>query len=118
MVKRLFFRTAAFFILTVLAFLAIESIVRLGRGGIAIGQMFPEMIYVLVSVGILTWIEISLMWIRIFLTPKIDIQRTAQAAEEQSPAILYCAHQFTWAIRILAFLILYCTQLVSVGGFH
>ncbi|NDI85048.1 hypothetical protein [Undibacterium crateris] len=117
MVKRLFFRTMVFFMLTVAAFVSIEGIVQLSASGIySVGQMFPEIIYVLVALGILAWVEISLMWFRIFLTPKIDLQNIAELAEATSPAALYCAHQFAWAIRIGAFLFLYWMQVSAHFG--
>lgn len=114
MVKRLFLRTVIFLVFTIAAFAATELIIHLSKNKIAdIGGMFPEVMRVLVAVGILAWAEISIMWMRIFLTPKIDIQKIALLAEMgegKSAGLMYCAHQFTWAVRMCSFLYLYAAQ--------
>lgn len=107
MVKRLVFRSVVFALLTIIGFAATELLVYLGKERISdINSRFPELLMIIRAAAIMTWVEISLFWIRIGLQPQIDVQASAKTAESQpmAAAIVYITHQLTWVIRMVLFL--------------
>ncbi|NRR28899.1 hypothetical protein HSX11_01755 [Oxalobacteraceae bacterium] len=100
MIKRLAIRTAVFAALTLLAFVLMEPLTKL------VG--WPELMQGLGAAAKLAWAEISVMWIRIAISPKLDVQKVALAAghDPRAAAMVYAVHQLTWAVRLAAFILL------------
>ena len=103
MKNRLAKRTLIFCALAVTAFFMTEPLTRMTG--------WPEIAKGMIAAGMLSWAEISIMWIRIFLTPNLDAQTTAILAHKDANpiacAITYGIYQLTWAVRLAAFLVLY-----------
>ena len=101
MIKRLAIRTIVFVILTITAFVAMQPL--------TISTGWPEVMQCLKAAAILAWGEISIMWIRIAIAPRLDVQDSASLAakDAKASATVYAVHQFTWAVRLAAFIVLY-----------
>jgi hypothetical protein len=110
MFKRLAQRTMLFAILTISAFAAMELAAYLARSEIISARFLPpELMLCLKAAAIVSWGEISSMWFRILMAPRSDVQKAAEVAETEplSAAIVYVSYQFTWAVRLIAFIALY-----------
>lgn len=107
MFRRLAVRTFILAALTAVAFMGMDLLVMMGHDRITdINERWPELIQVLRAAGILTWAEMSLMWIRMALAPKTDVQQAANVAL-QSPtaaAVVYATHSLQWMVRMVFFL--------------
>ena len=107
MIQRLFLRTIIFFALTILAF----SLMR----PITMQTGFPEVIKCMTAAAVLAWAEISIMWLRIAMSPKIDEQAVAcdvgSSLHPVAGALVYATHAFKWAIRLGTFIFLYAGAL-------
>ncbi len=111
MFNRLFLRTVIFAVMTAFAFVFVELCVRLGRNdSLPIAAAFPEIVRFLVAVAVLAWAEISIKWISVIISPKIDIQEAAIVAEMNNSGAAYLVHQMVWLGRLTAFLCLYLVQ--------
>lgn len=101
--RRLLVRTIIFAILTAGGFACLELLVMLGRDRISdINERFPELMIFFRAATMLTWIEITVLWIRATLQPQVDVQAAAKKALESptSAAALYATHQLTWLARV------------------
>lgn len=107
MIHRLFLRTVIFFVLTVLAFTLMRPI--------TIQTGYPDVIKCMTAAAVLAWAEISIMWLRIAMAPKIDEQAVAcdihRADHPVAGALVYATNAFKWAIRLGAFIYLYAGAL-------
>lgn len=103
MIKRLAIRTLAFFILTVAAF-ALMRPLTMGTG-------HADVLKCMTAAAVLAWAELTLMWIRIFMAPKLDEQLAATKVQELAQpgplAIVYAVHAYKWSIRMFVFVWLY-----------
>ncbi|MBR7792300.1 hypothetical protein KDM87_06780 [Undibacterium sp. FT147W] len=67
------------------------------------------------AAAVLAWAEISIMWLRIAMAPKIDEQEVASnigmARHPIAGALVYATHAFKWAIRLGTFIFLYAGAL-------
>lgn len=103
MTGRLAIRTVIFFLLTVAAFGLMRPLTMLTG--------HPDVIKCMTAAAVLAWAEISIMWIRIAMSPKLDEQKVAidvqTFAQPEAMAKVYAVHSFKWAVRLLAFLFLY-----------
>lgn len=110
MMNRLAIRTLIMAALTVFAFAMLEVAAYLVREQI-IDHRFvpPELAMGLKAAAILAWAEISGMWFRIIMQPRADVQMAAEAALQNpmAAALLFWAHQFSWAIRTALFIAIY-----------
>jgi hypothetical protein len=101
--NRLAPRTLIFLALTAAAFLAIRPI--------TIWTGWPEAMKCLTATAVLSWAEVAILWIRIAIAPNLDVQDAARDAllepSAVASAIVFAVHQFTWAVRLTAFLLLY-----------
>lgn len=85
LVQRLFVRSLVLLVLTVFGFAAMDIIVQLERANdIQLVSRFPEIMMVLGALTMLTWIEVSVQWVRIALAPRIDLQTFAMVAYNQN----------------------------------
>lgn len=102
-VKRLAARTAIFFALTVLAFAIMRPLTQ------ATGH--SDVLKCMTAAAVLAWAEITITWLRVFMSPRVDEQEAVtdvhELADPLSLAVLYCAHSFKWAMRLGAFIYLY-----------
>lgn len=102
MIKRFALRTAIFAAFTILAFALMERLTILTGA--------PEVMQGMKAAGALAWAEISIMWIRIAMSPRLDVQSAAQVAHDlddpRAAAMVYAVHQATWAARLAAFIVL------------
>ena len=106
-IKRLATRTVIFFVLTIAAF-ALMRPITMQTG-------FPEVIKCMTAAAVLAWAEISIMWLRIAMSPKIDEQAVAcdvgSSLHPVAGALVYATHAFKWAIRLGTFIFLYAGAL-------
>lgn len=102
MIKRLALRTAIFAALTLIAFAAMKPLTVLSG--------WPEVMQGLSAAAWVAWAEISIMWVRIGISPKLDMQvmaiRVEKGTDYKAMSTVYLAYTITWAIRIGAFLYL------------
>lgn len=101
------------FMLLLLSFTAagiMEFMVQSARfGSLDLAARFPEMIQILRALSILTWFEQSLLWIRLVVTPKIDIQDLANKLQDSvngtggqaGTVVVYVTNNLMWLIRII-----------------
>ncbi len=104
MVKRLAVRSLFLLGLTIAGFYAIETLVALGRDRVStINTDYPELIMILRGVATFTWLEMSILWIRMAVSPHTDVQKSTTEAQNNpiSSAIVSVSHDFVWVARIL-----------------
>jgi hypothetical protein len=105
--KKLVWRSFLFAILTIIGFFLLEVMVNQSRnkpdGFIA---MFPELLSMLRAATIMTFVELSILWIRIVSQPRIDVQEAAidTANDPMANAVLYLTHTLAWGLRTIIFL--------------
>lgn len=101
--QRNFRRSVVLLVLTVAGFTATESLTLLGRYGFDINERFPELMLFMRGAMLLTWLEVSLIWIRMAVSPKLDYQALANKAAEtsQGAAIVHTNMNVVWALRII-----------------
>lgn len=107
MIARLLRRTVWLALLTIIGFGVVECLVCLGQYHVSdINERFPEWLMGLRAAAILAWAEVTLLWIRVALQPRIDTQHSAHVAHEDpmAAAIAYAVHQSAWALRMVLFL--------------
>jgi hypothetical protein len=111
--KRLFIRTVLLAVLTVAGF-SLMPLLTITTG-------WPEVLQCLKAAAVLAWAEHSIMIVRIVMQPRIDVQEAPRLAtlddgysrpnslpvDAQACAIVYGVHQFTWAVRMVVFVLLY-----------
>lgn len=95
-VKRLFFRTLAFLAMTALAFVLMRPLTM------ATGM--PEVMRGLSAAALLSWAEITVMWVRITVSPAIDLQQLTLKVDFQTT---YIVQNVLWFIRIMVFVTAY-----------
>lgn len=107
MIERLALRTAVFAVLTFAAFFLMQPL--------TIYTGFPEVLQGLKAAAVLAWAEVSIMWIRIAIQPRLDVQHAAFVVirprigdpDPQACAWIFFSYQLAWAARLAAFLVLY-----------
>jgi hypothetical protein len=105
--RRLIIRSAMLILLTAIAALGMDALVVLGRSGFAdFNQRWPEVINILRAGFIMTWAELSLLWLRTAIAPKVDVQAAMLKAAETSTgaAVVSLVHLMQWALRLVVFL--------------
>ncbi|MFZ3001588.1 MAG: hypothetical protein WA071_14775 [Undibacterium umbellatum] len=106
-IKRLAARTAIFFALTVLAFMLMRPL--------TISTGHTDVLKCMNAAAVLAWAEISIMWIRIAMSPRLNEQAVAEDVQELAHpfamALVYCAHVARWAVRLGIFIYLYSVAL-------
>jgi hypothetical protein len=103
LIKRAFFRSAALALLLITASTILEFLIQMARyHGWDIPDRFPELLIIFRAVAILTWFEMSVFWIRLATSPKIDNQCLADEAsrDPMAAAVVYWAKLFAWAFRV------------------
>lgn len=107
MFKRLYWRTFGLLVLSALAWLGLEALTLFSRDGTTdIAQRFPEMMLIIRAGAIVTWVELTLLWVRTFLQPNIDVQEAAKVAmqDPQGAAWVYVTEKLAWLARMVMFL--------------
>jgi len=111
MTKRLFLRSAVLLALTVIGFFAMHFMVEYARQnhGDFVSQ-FPEVMMVLGALTLLTWVEISVIWIRVTFQPKVDLQELACMAimnnDTRAGIAVYAINTLTTLTRIVLVLLM------------
>ena len=109
MTKRLFIRSVAFLIMTVAGLLFMNLMVEGARNyGFELPRQFPEVLMVMQALTMLTWIEVSLFWIRLALQPTTDVQVAANVAckDPMAAAVVYLTHGLQWLARLVVVLVM------------
>lgn len=109
---RLGVRTVVMLVATALGFLALEVLTWLSRAGYTdLGRNLPQIYVFLHTITIITWFEISFLWVRQWLSPRVDFQDLVNKAQEHpySAAVAHFTLTVAWAVRVFAFLV--------IGGF-
>ena len=96
--------------MTILAGIAMEFLVQSARfGGTDLAAKFPELLQILRAVSILTWFEQAVLWTRLIVTPKIDVQALANKLQdshngcggELGTTVVYVTQNVAWLVRIV-----------------
>lgn len=102
MIKRIAQRIAIFAAFTIVAFALMERLTMLTG--------WPEVMQGMKAAAILAWAEISILCIRIAMSPRLDVQDAARVAHDcgdaRAAALVYAVHQASWAVRLGAFIVL------------
>jgi hypothetical protein len=109
LMRRMAVRSVVLAVLTVLGGMLLSHLVdsgRLDRFGIV--HQFPELLTMLRASAIMTFIEMSIFWIRLAVTPQLDVQEYAKTAakDPMAAAIIYVTNTLQWAARVGMFLFL------------
>lgn len=102
MFRRMFLRSLVLGLLTFVGAIGLELLTQMGRFGFDINERFPQLIIFLSAAVILTWAEVSVLWIRAATAPKLDFQVIAEKAAESSigAAVVYAGMIIQWLFRI------------------
>src|SRR5690348_11396813 len=95
MIERAFIRSAVLLILTGGGLIASQWLVTAARQyGFELPKQFPELLLIMSALFELTWIEVSLMWVRLTIAPNVDVQVAANAAlkDPKGAAVVYFVH--------------------------
>ncbi len=102
MLQRMALRTLIFALLSLLAFGLMERLTQL--------TALPEVMQGMKAAGILAWADITIMWLRVMMSPGLDVQATARIVDKcndpHAAAMMYAVHQASWAVRLIAFIVL------------
>lgn len=109
MFVRTFMRSLWLVGMTLAAGLCLELLVQAARhGGTDLAAKYPELLTIFRAVSILTWFEVSLLWIRLAVSPKIDFQaianklmNTADSGSTQGIMVVYIVNHLVWLVRVL-----------------
>lgn len=100
MIRRLAVRTL---ILTVLILLCLSFMEFLTRA-----TNTPEIMQIMAALAKVAAADMGILWIRLAISPKQDVQRLANKIENQydrnAYGYLYLSYTITWAVRFGAFL--------------
>jgi hypothetical protein len=100
MFTRLLYRTIIFFTMAFTAFVLMQPL--------TIYTGWPEVMRCTQAAAVLAWAEITIMWVRLVVAPRLDVQEVAlKATDPMAAALVYATHQATWAVRLVAFIALY-----------
>lgn len=106
MIKRILIRTLILAVITAAAFAVMEPL--------TVATGWPEAMQCTKALAVLAWAEHSIMIVRLAMQPRIDVQAAATLrpdedgnVDQRAGAALYAVHQATWAVRLVAFLVLY-----------
>lgn len=103
MTKRLALRTLAFFAITVVSFTLMRPL--------TIESGHADVLKCMTAAAVLAWAEITIMWVRIALAPRLDEQKAAELALEErdtrAAAAIYAVYAYKWTIRLGVFIWLY-----------
>lgn len=105
--ERLFMRSLVLICMTLMGFVVLELLVWLGRSGYSdINQRFPELLIFMRAATIMTWAEMTLLWIRTTVSPNVDMQAGAiqAASQPMSGAIVYLTNTLLLTVRLVLFL--------------
>lgn len=103
------YRSACLLGLTIAAATAMEFMVQSARFGVTdLAARFPEMIAILRALSIMTWYEQGLLWIRLAVSPKIDLNElcnklTGDGAHSNTNGIIvvYVTNHLIWFVRLI-----------------
>lgn len=104
MTRRLVIRTVVLGFLTILGAMLLDVLVMVGREQYSdINDRFPELLVMLRAMTVMTWLEMALMWIRVAVSPRLDIQEAAKKAldEPMAAAVTFGIQTLMWALRLL-----------------
>jgi hypothetical protein len=107
--KRTVLRSAWLISMTLMAGLCLELLVQASRfGGGDLANKFPELLVIFRAVSIMTWLEVSILWIRLAVSPKMDLQAMANRLMEtdHGAKVVYLVNIGLYVLRFLALLVL------------
>lgn len=105
--RRLLERSIFLWALTLAGFLLLDVLVEKSRvGDWGIVARYPEFMLLMKAASVLAFIEVSLVWIRIAIQPKVDVQEAYRRSLEEplSAAIAHFTNLIWWAVRAYLFL--------------
>jgi len=105
--QRAFLRSLVLGILLLTATGILDTLIDLARfHGSSVPDRYPEILIIFRAVAILTWLELSIFWIRMSTQPGVDIQSAAKKAMQDpiGAAHIYWASKFTWVVRMVILL--------------
>jgi cell shape-determining protein MreD len=107
--QRMFARSVALALLTCLGFALVDHLVDSGMTDrFALVHRFPEFIPMMLAAAKLTFIEMSVFWIRFATQPRLDVQACVEYVHPNSVAgaITHGVNSLVWAFRIVVLLYL------------
>lgn len=111
--KRLAARSFVLIMMTCIGLMLLNWITYLGASQISsINTQIPELIPLLRGALILSWAEMSILWIRTTVQPGVDVQAPAKSVmvtegtgqNAMAASVLYGVHQLGWLARLLVLL--------------
>jgi cell shape-determining protein MreD len=107
--QRMFARSVALALLTFIGFALVDHLVESGlTDRFALVRRFPEFIPMMLAAAKLTFIEMSVFWIRFATQPRVDVQACIEYAPTNSiaAAIINATNALVWAFRIVVLIYL------------
>lgn len=105
--KRLLFRSFMFLGLTVIGFISLEHMVELSKTrGSDLILKYPELLTVMRAATIMTFAEMTVLWVRIISQPAVDVQAPVPEAQKEplAASIVYFTHAGMQVFRVIVFL--------------
>ena len=109
LIKRMAIRSVFLMILFSTGLLVLDTLINSGFGDkYALVRRFPDMIPMMNAAAILTFINMSIFWIRIFTAPKHVVQEAKSVAmtTPSGAAVVVVTDMLGWAVQVAAFLYL------------
>jgi hypothetical protein len=108
-IKRLATRTFTLAFLTIVGFFVMDAMIESGmQDRLGLIRRFPDLIPLMVAAAKFTFIEMSLLWIRIAVQPKVDAQFAIAHHELSSrdAVLMHGVNSLVWAFRVGVFIYL------------
>lgn len=109
LLQRMFVRSLFLALLTVVGFGVLDYLVQLGiQDRFGLVQRYPEFLVMMKAAAVLTFVEMSVFWIRFGTSPRLDVQNVAEYARQSAngAAIVYAVNTATWLARVVIMLYL------------
>lgn len=105
--NRLFVRAGLLALLTVIGFAVLEYLIQMTQArGWDFVTRFPEFPTMMRAACFMTFIELTVLLIRLTTQPRLDVQKAAETAatEPKAAAVVYLSHSAVWMFRTFIFM--------------
>jgi hypothetical protein len=107
--ERMFARSVALAVLTALGFALVDHLVDSGMADrFALVHRFPEFIPMMLASAKLTFIEMSVFWIRFATQPRVDVQAHLESTQydAKAAATVHGINTLVWMFRVVVLIYL------------
>lgn len=105
--NRLFIRAGLLAVLTIIGFAVLEYLIQMTKTrGWDFVMRFPEFPTMMRAACFMTFVELTVLLIRLTTQPRIDVQKSAEDAgkEPMAAAVVYLTHSAVWMFRVFVFM--------------